>query len=88
MLAQRPHALLQRPLGPSPTQGDLTPTGNRGRKGADIELNSTSKRALETWFPSRQPLVSERGGSGRQTSARALKLQLRCERTLVSRAAL
>ena len=51
MLAQRTHALLQRPLGPSPTQGDLTPTGSRGRRGGEIELNSTSKRALETWFP-------------------------------------
>ena len=87
MLAQRTHALLQRPLGPSPTQGDLTPTDSRGRRGGEIELNSTSKRALETWFPSRQPLVTERGGSGRQTSARILKLQLRCERTLESRAA-
>jgi hypothetical protein len=41
------------------------------------EVTSVTKRALETWFPLRKPLLKPRAGSGRMTSSRPFKLQLR-----------
>lgn len=78
MLSQREHSFSLRPLGPLPPQGNLTPAGNQERSKEDVELNSAAKKALEAWFPARKALVTQRGGSGRQTSARMLNLQLRC----------
>jgi hypothetical protein len=41
------------------------------------ELNSAAKKSLESWFPLRKPLLRSRAGSGRPTSKRTFKLQLR-----------
>ncbi|KAK9907456.1 hypothetical protein WJX75_004030 [Coccomyxa subellipsoidea] len=41
------------------------------------ELNSAAKKSLESWFPLRKPLLRSRAGSGRPTSQRTFKLQLR-----------
>ena len=79
MLSQRIHPVPQSPLGGSPARGDLTPSRTQHPIRGDKELNTVSKKALETWFPARAALISQRGGSGRQTSARMLNLQLRCE---------
>jgi hypothetical protein len=77
MLSQREHSFSLRPLGPLPPEGNLTPAGDHERSKGDVELNLTAKKVLEAWFPARKALVTQRGGSGRQTSARMLNLQLR-----------
>ena len=79
MLGQRTPVFFQRPEEGPPPHRDLTLGGHQGGRKEDFALNSTSTKALETWFPGRTALVTERGGSGRQTSARMLSLQLRCE---------
>ena len=79
MISQRTQAFTLRPLGPLPPQANSTPVPSQEARKGDVELNTASKKVLETWFPARQALVTQRGGSGRQTSSRMLNLELRCE---------
>lgn len=53
-----------------------SPLANKGAENA-AEAHPADKMSLESWFPLRKPLVKPRAGSGRQTSNRPFKLQLR-----------
>ena len=79
MISQRTQPINLRSLGPLLPQVNLTPGGSQEARKGETELNTASKKVLETRFPARAALVTQRGGSGRQTSSRMLNLELRCD---------
>lgn len=68
--------LLERPPGAQQLAAQGGEAG-QGDLNGRAELASPRQKALQSWFPLRNPLLRTRGGTGRQTSNRAFKLELR-----------